>query len=66
MQKLTRISLAGVVAIFYLVTLLSLNSAAQEEQRVNEVYQAQAMGQGTQFGQTTSSDTQRRMKSRCS
>jgi hypothetical protein len=52
MQKLTGISLAGVVTIVCLVALLSFDSAAQEEQRVNEVYQAQAMGQGTQLGQT--------------
>jgi len=52
MQRLTKIGLAGVAAIVCLVALLSLDSAAQEEQRVNEVYQAQAMGQSTQLGQT--------------
>ena len=52
MQRLTKIGLAGVAAIVCLVALFSLDSAAQEEQRVNEVYQAQAMGQSTQLGQT--------------
>jgi hypothetical protein len=45
-------SLAGIVATACFVALVSFNSAAQEEQRVREVYQAQAMGQGTQLGQT--------------
>jgi hypothetical protein len=52
MQKLIKIGLAGVAAIVCLVALLSLDSAAQEEQPIREVYQAQAMGQGTQLGQT--------------
>ena len=52
MQKIIRTSLTAVVAIACFVALLSFHSAAQEEQRVNEVYQAQAMGQNTQFGQT--------------
>jgi hypothetical protein len=52
MQKVTKTSLPGVVAIACFVALLSFHSAAQEEQTVREVYQAQAMGQGTQFGQT--------------
>jgi hypothetical protein len=52
MQKIIKTSLTAVVAIACFVALLSFQSAAQEEQRVNEVYQAQAMGQNTQFGQT--------------
>jgi hypothetical protein len=48
MQKMIETRLA--IACF--VALLSFHSAAQEEQRVNGVYQAQAMGQNTQFGQT--------------
>jgi hypothetical protein len=50
MPKLPTTGLAGIATIVCLVALLSLDRAAQEEQRVNEVYQAQAMGQGTQFG----------------
>jgi hypothetical protein len=52
MQRLIRMSLAGVMAIAGLAALASFDSAAQEEQTVREVYQAQAMGQNTQFGQT--------------
>jgi hypothetical protein len=52
MPKLPTIGLAGFAAIVWLVAFLSLDSATQEEQRVNEVYQAQSMGQNTQFGQT--------------
>src|SRR4029077_16627587 len=52
MPKLPTIGLAGFAAIVCLILFLSFDSAAQEEQRVNEVYQAQAMGQNTQFGQT--------------
>jgi hypothetical protein len=51
-QKLIETSLTAVLAIACFVALLSFHSAAQEEQRVNGVYQAQAMGQNTQFGQT--------------
>jgi hypothetical protein len=40
-------SLTAVVAIACFVALLGFDSAAQQEQRVNEVYQAQAMGQNT-------------------
>jgi hypothetical protein len=52
MRERIKISLSGLVPIVCLVALLSFDSAAQEEQRVHEVYQAQAMGQGTQFGKT--------------
>ncbi len=52
MHKMTKNNLTRVVAIACFVALLTVNSAAQEEQRVNEVYQAQAMGQNTQFGKT--------------
>jgi hypothetical protein len=52
MQRLIRMSLAGVMAIAGLAALASFDSAAQEEQTVREVYQAQAMGQNSQFGQT--------------
>ena len=52
MQKTIKTGLTAAVAIACFVALLTFHSAAQEEQRVNEVYQAQAMGQGTQFGQT--------------
>ena len=52
MQSLIKMRLAGAVAIACFVGLMSFNSAAQEEQRVREVYQAQAMGQNTQSGKT--------------
>jgi hypothetical protein len=52
MPKLATIGLARFAAIVCLVAFLSFDCAAQEDQRVNEVYQAQAMGQNTQFGQT--------------
>ncbi len=53
MQEVIRISrMSGAVAIACLIALLSFDSAAQEEQPIREVYQAQAMGQGTQLGQT--------------
>ena len=52
MQKMIKTSLIAAVAIACFVALLTFHSAAQEEQRVNEVYQAQAMGQNTQFGKT--------------
>jgi hypothetical protein len=49
-MKISRISVA--VAIVGLVLLLSFRGAAQEKASMREVYQAQAMGQGTQLGQT--------------
>jgi hypothetical protein len=49
-MKISRISVA--VAIVGLVLLLSFRGAAQENTSTREVYQAQAMGQGTQLGQT--------------
>jgi len=49
-MKISRISVA--VAIVGLVLLLSFRGAAQEKASTREVYQAQAMGQGTQLGQT--------------
>jgi len=53
MQEVIKISrMSGAVAIACLIALLSFDSAAQEEQPIREVYQAQAMGQGTQLGQT--------------
>src|SRR5271169_2745281 len=44
----------GAVAIACLVALLGSRGAAQDDKPVNEVYQAQAMGQGTQVGKTFS------------
>ncbi len=41
----------GALAIACLVAVLGLHVTAQEDKPVNEVYQAQAMGQGTQLGQ---------------
>ena len=41
----------GAVAIACFVAVLGLHVTAQEDKPVNEVYQAQAMGQGTQLGQ---------------
>jgi hypothetical protein len=53
MQKVMKISRIPVaVAIVGLVLLLSFRGAAQEKASTREVYQAQAMGQGTQLGQT--------------
>jgi hypothetical protein len=53
MQKVMKVSrMSGAVAIACLIVLLSLSSAAQEDKPIREVYQAQAMGQNTQFGQT--------------
>jgi hypothetical protein len=52
MDKVTKvIFIPTAVAIVCLVLLVSLQSAAQD-QPLNEEYQAQAMGQGTQLGQT--------------
>jgi hypothetical protein len=53
MQKRMKFSrMGGVAAIGCLVVLVSFNSAAQEDKPIREVYQAQAMGQSTQMGQT--------------
>jgi hypothetical protein len=54
MQKLIRIVLGGAAVIACFAAVLSFESAAQEEQVVREVYQAQAMGQSTQLGKTFS------------
>jgi hypothetical protein len=51
-MKITRMFAA--VAIACLVVLVSFERAAQEDKPVREVYQAQAMGQSTQLGQTFS------------
>lgn len=52
MQEVMKIGrvFGAVAAICFL--LLSLSSAAQEDKPIREVYQAQAMGQNAQFGQT--------------
>jgi hypothetical protein len=51
MQKVMKIRrMFGAVAIACLVALVGSPGAAQEEGPIREVYQAQAMGQGTQFG----------------
>ena len=50
MMKINRI--AGAVVTACLVALVNFHGAAQEDKPVREVYQAQAMGQGTQLGQT--------------
>jgi hypothetical protein len=53
MQKVTKvIRMCAVVAITCLVALVGSPGAAQEDKAVREVYQAQAMGQGTQLGKT--------------
>jgi hypothetical protein len=53
MQEAMKIRRAcGAVAIACLVVLASSDSTAQEDKPVREVYQAQAMGQNTQFGKT--------------
>lgn len=44
--------MCGVVAVACLVALLGSRGAAQEDKPIREVYQAQAMGQSTQLGQT--------------
>jgi hypothetical protein len=51
MQKMMKISrMSGAVAIACLVALVGSHGAAQEDKPLREVYQAQAMGQGTQLG----------------
>jgi hypothetical protein len=52
MQKGMMLSCMGAAAIVGLVVLVSFNSAAQDDKPLREVYQAQAMGQSTQMGQT--------------
>jgi hypothetical protein len=53
MQKVMRIgSMSVAVAIVCLAVLAASYGAAQDDKPVNETYQAQAMGQGTQLGQT--------------
>jgi hypothetical protein len=45
-------TMSAAVSIACLVLLVGLNSTAQEEKPVREVYQAQAMGQSTQLGKS--------------
>jgi hypothetical protein len=45
-------TMSAVASIACLVLLVSLNSEAQEEKPVRDVYQAQAMGQSTQLGKS--------------
>ena len=53
MQQAIRTTHASaVLAIASLVLVMSVDSAAQEDKPVREVYQAQAMGQSTQMGKT--------------
>jgi hypothetical protein len=53
MPKIMRISrVSGSVAMACLVVLVSFDCAAQEDKPIREVYQAQAMGQSTQMGQS--------------
>jgi hypothetical protein len=53
MQRVMKLSrMRGALAMAFLVVMLTSGSAAQEDKPVHEVYQAQAMGQGTQLGQT--------------
>ncbi len=53
MQKVMKISrMSGLVAIVCVGVLASFGRATQEDKPVREVYQAQAMGQSTQLGQT--------------
>ncbi len=53
MHKVIRISsISFAVAIVCLAVLTVSYGAAQDDKPVNEVYQAQAMGQGTQLGKT--------------
>jgi hypothetical protein len=55
MQKLMKIGcISGVVVLACLIGLVSFRSAAQDEKEpsLRLVYQAQAMGQGTQLGKT--------------
>jgi hypothetical protein len=51
-MKTSRMSLG--MSIAWLAMLATLNSAAQEDKPVREVYQAQATGQNTQFGKNFS------------
>jgi len=51
MPKMTRLAgISAVVALACLVGLTTFRTAAQEGTKAGEVYQAQAMGQGTQLG----------------
>jgi len=53
MQKILKISrISGALAVACLVLLVSFRSTAQDEKPLREVYQAQAMGVGTQLGKT--------------
>jgi hypothetical protein len=53
MRKVLKIKyLLGSVALACFVALAGSFGAAQEDKPVREVYQAQALGQGTQFGKT--------------
>ena len=53
MPIVTRIRrMSGVVVIVCLVVLAGSRNAAREDKPVRQVYQAQAIGQGTQFGKT--------------
>jgi hypothetical protein len=52
MQKVMISRMCGTVVIACLVVLINLNSGGQENKPIREVYQAQAMGQSTQLGQT--------------
>ena len=52
MEKVMLNRMCGTVVIACLVALGCLNSGGQENKPVREMYQAQAMGQGTQLGQT--------------
>jgi hypothetical protein len=53
MQKATKVIFnATAIPIACLLLLASLRSVAQDHQSLNEEYQAQAMGQGSQMGQT--------------
>lgn len=53
MKNVPKISLiSAAIATFCVLLLMGLWGAAKDEQPLREVYQAQAMGQGTQLGQT--------------
>jgi len=53
MQRVMKISrILAAVAIVGLVLIVSFRGTAQESKSTSEVYQAQAMGQGTQLGKT--------------
>jgi hypothetical protein len=51
-MKIIRMSAAAAIAC--LVLLVSFDRAPQEDKLVREMYQARAMGQSTQLGQTFS------------